>query len=348
MIAFTKQRFKDWVTIPLIGSVVIALIFERVALGEGDIPEVLETVFFSFCYWSILANGNSYLIDRIDERWSWLEAPVKRTIIGVVVLVLFTFVAATVILFLQIKFYFRISFVDVLVYQGWTLYAIPFGITLVMALWGHGKAFLFEWRDAATKVERLKTEGLKSKFESLRNQVNPHFLFNSLNALSSLVYDDQKKAVDFIQKLSQVYRYVLDHQNDEVVALEDELKFLESFVYLNKIRFGDNFNVSLVNLEYLPKNTVIPPVALQMLIENCIKHNEISKDRKLNITVEKVGDEIMVSNNINSIELNKKESSGLGLSNIQMRYEMLTDQKVKIDESGQTFVVSVPLLIMES
>ena len=123
---------------------------------------------------------------------------------------------------------------------------------------------------------------------------------------------------------------------------------MESFVYLNRIRFGDNFNVELKNLEGIPASTVIPPVALQMLIENCIKHNEISKDRKLNIIVEKEAEEIVVSNNINRIELSKKESSGLGLSNIKMRYEMLTDQKVVINESDETFSIRIPLLIMES
>ncbi len=325
----------------------MALIIERNAFSARDFPEVLETMVLSFCYWTILANGNSYLIDKIDERWSWLEAPVKRTIIGVIVMVTFTLTAATVILFVQVEFYFDFSFSDVWTNQGWTIYILPFGITLVMSLWGHGKAFLFEWRDAATKVERLKAEGLKSKFESLRNQVNPHFLFNSLNALSTLVYDNQQKAVEFIQKLSQVYRYILDHQNDEVVPLEEELDFLKSFVYLNKIRFGENINVHFKNLNDIPGNLVVPPVALQMLIENCIKHNEISKDRKLDITIERSGETIAVSNNINRLLLDKMESSGVGLSNIRLRYEMLTDNPVEVEELENQFIVRIPLLTLE-
>lgn len=346
MNAKTREYLNDWFTAPFIGALILGVIFETHALKTGDFPEFLETVIISFLYWTVLANGNGYLICKIDERWSWLEFPVKRTIIGIIVMLVFTWIAATIILYLQVEFYFGVSFVDVLNRQGWTLYAIPFVITAIMALWGHGRAFLFEWRDAATKVERLKTENMKSRFESLRNQVNPHFLFNSLNALSSLVYDDQKKAVEFIQKLSEVYRYVLDTQKEEVVPVSEEVKFLKSFVFLNKIRFGDNLKVELSDLDNLTEDRVIPPVALQMLVENCFKHNEVSSDRKLHITIKKEGEYIVVKNNVNNIQLEKSESSGLGLQNIMMRYEILTDQKVIVEASASDFIVKVPILIL--
>ncbi len=347
MTAKTKKIINDWFTIPFVGALLLGLLFEFRQLMVWDIPEVMETVIISFLYWTVLANGNTYLICKIDERYSWLEAPVKRTIVGVIVMFVFTFIAATIILYFQTEFYFNVRFIDVLNYQGWTVYAIPFGITLIMSLWGHGSGFLTEWKDAATKVERLKTESMKSKFESLRNQVNPHFLFNSLNALSSLVYDDQRKAVEFIQKLSDVYRYVLDTQKEEVVPVQEELKFLESFVYLNRIRFGENFSVEIEGFDHLSDHEVIPPVALQMLIENCIKHNEISKDRKLSIKVTKDGDQIVVENNINHLPEESVDSKGLGLKNIIMRYEILSDEKVVIENDESTFRVILPVLKMK-
>ena len=102
----------------------------------------------------------------------------------------------------------------------------------------HGRGFLIAWRQAAIDNEKLKTEQVAIQYNSLKNQVNPHFLFNSFNALSSLVYEDQDKAVEFIRKLSQVYRYVLDRKDEEVVPVEEELSFASNFIFLQKIRFG--------------------------------------------------------------------------------------------------------------
>ncbi len=257
---------------------------------------------------------------------------------------LFTVVASLIVLFLYIELYHGASFVKSIKATGFfRAIAIPLIITTIIALWGHGREFLLSWRESAVDVERLKTENLKSKFESLRSQVNPHFLFNSLNALSSLVYADQGKAVNFIQKLSEVYRYVLDHQNDEVVDLQTEVTFLESYVFLNTIRFGNNFKVNYVDLDDL-RTYSIPPVALQMLVENCIKHNEISKEFPLIIEVRKENETIVVENNLNPIDIPKRDSNGLGLSNIISRYELLSDRKVGVEKSDTKFSVRLPLL----
>lgn len=245
----TKDILNKWLIVPFLGSVVIAFFTELGPVRRGEWHEYFESLVVSFTYWSLLANGNDYFICQIDKRYSWLEAPVKRTALGLITMFLVTMVISTAVLYVLIEFYFGYDFMKVWEHDGFTMYIIPVSITLVISLWLHGKNFLDEWRQAAIDVEKLKTENAKSKFESLRSQVNPHFLFNSLNALSTLVYADQAKAVEFIQKLSGVYRYVLEQQSEEVVEVQKELDFLKSFAYLNSIRFGDNFKVEYTGFE---------------------------------------------------------------------------------------------------
>ncbi len=339
----TKDILNKWLIVPFLGSVVIAFFTELGPVRRGEWHEYIESLVVSFTYWSLLANGNDYFICQIDKRYSWLEAPVTRAVLGLITMFLVTMVISTVVLYVLIVFYFGYDFIKVWEHDGFAMYIIPVSITLVISLWLHGKNFLDEWRQAAIDVEKLKTENAKSKFESLRSQVNPHFLFNSLNALSTLVYADQAKAVEFIQKLSGVYRYVLEQQSEEVVEVQKELDFLKSFAYLNSIRFGDNFKVEYTGFED-QTNGFVPPVVLQMLVENCIKHNEISKEYKLSIQVRKEGETIVVENNINPLDAPRVDSNGLGLSNIVSRYEMLSDRKVEIEHTKESFIVKLPIL----
>ncbi|SMD38115.1 Histidine kinase [Reichenbachiella faecimaris] len=344
-----KELINSWFTIPFIGALVITLIYDFNNLKSQEYGVFVQSWSVSYAFWTVLANGNSIIIYLIDKRWTWLDHPYRRAAIGITSILIYTPIASLLIIYCFVEFVLDVRFQIVLENKSiFSLLMVPMGITILVALWGHGRVFFIEWRQAAIDVERLKNENLKSKFETLKTQVNPHFLFNSLNALTSLVYADQSKAVEFIQKLSQVYRYVLDHQNDEVVPLQTEVDFLKSFVYLNTIRFGDNFEVVYKNMDTFLVNENIPPVTLQMLIENCIKHNEISKKNQLKITVERKDDRISVDNNINLITSAKQDSSGLGLSNIISRYEMLSDQKVEVIHSKDSFEVIVPILSLES
>lgn len=344
-----KQWINSWITIPLIGGLIIALIHDNDNLVSGSYVRFFQSAGVSVVFWSVLANGNSIIIYFIDQRWTWLEHPIKRAVAGISGILVYTPLASLLVIYCFVEFVLGIDFAKVLESQGVIkLLTVPMGITIVVSLWGHGRGFFIEWRQAAIDVERLKNENLKSKFESLKSQVNPHFLFNSLNALTSLVYADQSKAVQFIQKLSEVYRYVLEHQNDEVVSLKEEVAFLKSFVYLNKIRFGDNFDVTYVQMDSFDAADNIPPVTLQMLIENCIKHNEISKQRHLSIRIERKGDLIEVENNINPIQLAKQDSNGLGLSNIISRYEILSTKQVEVLSTEKSFKVVIPILALQS
>ena len=187
---------------------------------------------------------------------------------------------------------------------------------------------------------------IEAQFEALRNQINPHFLFNCFNVLSSLVYRDADTSAKFIDQLSQVYRYLLYNQAKRIITLKEEVAFLDAYFYLLKIRFGDNIVFKSNLTEDLPDHYIAPAV-LQMLIENAIKHNVVSRKSPLCITLRIENNSIIVINNLQEKEI-KESSSRLGLQNIRRRYEYLSDEIVTIKKTDKDFQVKIPLLKMGS
>ena len=197
--------------------------------------------------------------------------------------------------------------------------------------------------------ERLQRENIKSQLEGLKSQVNPHFLFNSLNTLSHLIPEDPDKAVNFVQKLSKVYRYILEIRDRRVIQIAEELEFLHSYIFLLKERFGENVQISCnIPVEYLQEKIV--PLSLQILLENAIKHNIISRSKPLHIEVfieddknPKHRPKLIVKNN-----LQKKNqiatSTKLGLENIKSRYHFFTEQPVDVITTTESFIVALPLI----
>jgi LytS/YehU family sensor histidine kinase len=169
-------------------------------------------------------------------------------------------------------------------------------------------------------------------------------LFNSLNALTNLVYEDQDKAAKFIKQLSEVYRYVLDTREKELVTLREELDFVQSYLFLQQIRFDSNLKVN-VNLSNV--HGKIAPLALQTLLENAIKHNIISVDNPLSIEVYEENGFICVINSLQKKTLVTENGTGLGLENIKSRYKFLTEKEVEVSEDNGKFSVKLPLIEME-
>jgi hypothetical protein len=202
--------------------------------------------------------------------------------------------------------------------------------------------FFGRWEHSLYESERLKKESLISQLELLKNQISPHFLFNSLNALITLVPEDPKLSVLFIQRLSNVYRHVLNYNEKNLISLETELKFLDDYIFLNKMRFGENLHIVYqlpVNLEHMK----VIPFTLQMLVENAIKHNIVSGKKPLTITISKDGNFIIVKNNL-QVKTSGVESTGTGLQNITNRYELLTNKQVEVTTDTSDFSVSLPLI----
>jgi LytS/YehU family sensor histidine kinase len=207
------------------------------------------------------------------------------------------------------------------------------------------RQFLLSWQKLALQEERMKNEVLSAKYESLKNQVNPHFLFNSLNSLSSLIHEDSELADRFVKQLSIVYRYILETRTKEAVTIAEELSILDSFIFLERIRFGDNLRID-IEIEEEKKTKMILPLVLQMLLENAIKHNIISKDEPLDIRIYGEENFIIVENNLQPKTKLRNESAKVGLENIKSRYGLLSDEELKIEKTKNAFIVKIPLLIL--
>lgn len=285
--------------------------------------------------------GNAFIVDLLEYKYSWFEQPKTRVTLGVLLSLIYTIIAFTFIqAILSYLFYDYPIKESISNISARNLY-VPVAVTAIIALSVHLVAFFDRWRKVELEKEILKRKHLASKFETLKSQVNPHFLFNSLNALSTLVYKDQDLAADFIQQLSKVYRHVLDTQEKRIVPLSIELKALEAYIFLMKIRFGENLKMNFD----LPKTKEfrIAPLALQMLVENSIKHNIVSKSKPLTIGIFIENNHIIVANNL-QLKNSVSESSGIGLANIQARYQYIADKKVVIEKTATEFRVSIPLL----
>lgn len=203
--------------------------------------------------------------------------------------------------------------------------------------------FFQKWRDSIIETENLKRENLRFQFEALKSQVNPHFLFNSLNTLTSLIEEDPKNAVQFVQHLSQVYRYVLTTRDKNLIPLDEEIGFIRSYVFLLEMRFGNNFTVH-IDIPEQHAQQQLPPLALQLLVENAIKHNVVSAESplRLTITVNRKG-QLFVENNIRRKQ-SVETSSGFGLRNIVNRYKLLGRNDIEISDDQYRFSVALPLL----
>jgi len=198
---------------------------------------------------------------------------------------------------------------------------------------------------ASLAVERYQREKTQAHLDTLKSQISPHFLFNSLNALSSLIHTDEEKAVRFVDELAIIFRYVLNNKDKELVPLRAEIDFLNAYLYLLKIRFRDNLQVQMrIPAQYLTAS--IPPLTLQLLIENAIKHNIVSKDEPLLVEVDARNGYLTVRNNLQLRE-KSQSTTGVGLKNIRQRYDYLTDQPVNILQTQSEFVAHVPLLFTQ-
>lgn len=197
--------------------------------------------------------------------------------------------------------------------------------------------------DVQVRAERLEKENIQAQFAALKSQVNPHFLFNSLSILSSLVYADAELSEKFIDQLSRAYRYILEQKDNERVLLKTELEFIQAYRFLLNIRFENKFDV-VVNVPEADQNRYsIAPLTLQLLVENAVKHNRMSAKEPLRVQIGLEGACLVVCNN-RQLRPQSEVSTGVGLQNIINRYALLTDQPVWIGENDGSFVVKVPLL----
>ncbi|HWA34803.1 MAG TPA: histidine kinase [Cyclobacteriaceae bacterium] len=204
--------------------------------------------------------------------------------------------------------------------------------------------FLKSWRKSELDSEKFQKESIRSQLESLKSHLDPHFLFNNLNILSSLIDRDKQESRIFLDKFAEVYRLILRSKSEDLVSLGDELKFIEAYCFLLQTRFDHSirFNISIDSSLH---NRMLPPMTLQMLIENAIKHSAITETKPLEITVSSVPvDCLEVSNSLLERPGAEENKRGSGLENIRLRYQHFTPRKVRVEKTKTEFRVTVPLL----
>lgn len=298
-------------------------------------------VVMNFFYISFIWNGNEVLMSVVDRYLDWQQHTRSKIIVAVLIALLLP---------VLIHFVFNIILhplvfgreCDLGAVENYMSLVIAIVVTLLVNSIYAASEFFSYWRKSVREQEELKRTGITAEFEALKNQVNPHFLFNSLNTLTSLIEEDSQRATEFVAQLAHVYRYVLLNRDKETVPLGEELDFTRSFIYLNQVRFGENLQVT-VEVPEAVLSRHIPTLSLQMLVENAVKHNVISKDKPLTVMVGMKDNQLCVSNN-----LQRKPApvagSKIGLTNIMSRYTYYTRDEVEVTETGQEFKVCLPLL----
>lgn len=329
--------FLSKIAIAVLAAFLYKLLFFRIEnLFEKD--WILNTLMVLMIW-----QGNIQIDKWLNTRYAWIKNPKKRLIIQIVASTLFT----TVTLFVLMYILHQIKFRDGrIINRKMVETFIPvLSITYVVLAINISKQFFKSLKDSLLEVEKYKTESANAQLQNLKNQLNPHFLFNNLSVLSSLVYQNQDRAVDFINELSKVYRYVLDNKNAELVSLQEELGFLNHYIYLLKIRFGENITF-LIKIDENTEGGYLPPMCLQMLIENTIQHNEASQANPLKVVIYTENNRLIVENPIQP-RSDATDSSQMGLKNIQARYAFFTEEKIAVTQTGKIFKVVLPLIIKQ-
>ncbi len=220
-------------------------------------------------------------------------------------------------------------------------YFILVFINAIIILFIEYYTFYFKSKEEEIRIEKERNKILNLRYKVLKEQINPHFLFNSLNVLSSLIYENQQKANKYTKQLSKLYRYILSNSEKDEILLDQELKFVESYFYILKLRFNNSVRLSIkVEDEYM-ENYVIP-LSLQVLIENAIKHNVFSNEIPLEISVEVKNGFIHVKNNKQKKNITEKDS-GKGLVYLEVLYDHF-DRKIEVINEENMFIVILPLL----
>jgi hypothetical protein len=297
---------------------------------------------YTMLYGMLLYYANAVLFMFLDSIYKNNRYAVKRLIIGFL---------SSFILSLFIIFLLRI-FEDVIIekrplsefleYEKPANYIVPSIVSFVVLLGIHALYFYKSLQENRVKEQKIIAGTASAKFESLKNQIDPHFLFNSLNVLSSLIEENPDNAQRFTTSLSKIYRYVLEQKDKELVSLEEELAFAKTYMNLLKMRFENSLFYELPTTILNPEAKVVP-LSLQLLLENTVKHNVVSEQRPLHIRIYVEGDYLAIQNDYQKKEV-LQERKGVGLQNIINRYGIITNRKVLIEQNEQTFTVKIPVL----
>ncbi len=337
--------FKTFFT-GLIVSIVIAFVVIGIEWMFGRMLTfndsfLTEIAYYCF-YGVVLTILNSAFFDYINHRVVWRKYARFRLVLGVLGSISITMIGI-----------FFIRMVIKTIIEGETLaafvsnerfkyYIVSLLITLFVSLFFHAIYFYKKLQEKKVKEQKIIAGTASAQFESLKNQIDPHFLFNSLNVLSSLIEEHPENAQRFTTSLSKIYRYVLEQKDKEVVTVAEELAFAKTYMNLLKMRFENSLFYE-VPAEVLDPDAKVVPLSLQLLLENTVKHNVVSEQKPLHIRIKIEGQHLIIENDLQKKEV-LGDRKGVGLQNIINRYAILTHRKVQIEETNNQFSVSLPIL----
>ena len=332
----------EWLTffslMPVIDTVLNYLLFGDRIWSEARI--------WLFSFPIIYAQGFcSWYLHIITMHFYRVWFPHMKQAIYRLVLLFFTHVALTSLTFASL--FYGYAYFNFLGYEfnGAQLelsILVAIALTLVATTGWEAEYIIKKWKESLAEKEQLEQMALQYEFETLKSQVNPHFLFNCFNTLSSLITEDPERAEIFLNDLSKVYRYLLRNNEDGLSTLQNELNFINSYFELLKTRHGDCIQLQIeVDKKY--NNYLLPSLTLQLLVENAVKHNVISKQHTLSVEIFSMpGNKLAVNNNLQRKP--NVHSNKVGLSNIKLKYELLQQQGFKILEDQRNFTVILPLM----
>jgi two-component system LytT family sensor kinase len=286
---------------------------------------------------AVIWEGSKFIQALVTHWFPWEDSIVKHLVYEI----LYIFIFSSLGLIIGILTYVTWFSSSVNLTVGIVLQNIfvSFLLALLFIAFNEG-AFLFaKWKLSLIEQDRLRQENLIAKVESLKKQLDPHFLFNSLSVLSGVVYQDPILADRFITKLAQVYRYVLEHNDELRVSLNKEIIFVQAYCFLLNVRF---LNKVILQVKTTSDSSYVLPMSIQLLVENAVKHNRISDDHPLTLTLYESDGFLWVENNLNRKIADN--STGIGLKNLEARYKFVTGRSLIIEDKNDVFRVGLPLI----
>ncbi len=338
---------KSGITNILKTSIAIALIIELVFLlfkigkpitWQNELENLLVHFMFAFP----LTLVNSYFFDVLCKWYTWEKQPQKRLWFGAIGSILLTMITLVIIRLTLVVGIYRKPLDKFIQDENLSYYIIGFVITMIASLFFHAFYFYKELQKQKITEQKIIAGTASAKFAALKNQLDPHFLFNSLNVLTSLIEENPRMAQKFTTSLSKVYRYVLEQKDKELVTVDEELKFAKTYMTLIQLRFEDSIVFDIPDQSSNPEAKVVP-LSLQILLENTVKHNVVMPERPLHIKIYEKNGFLIVENNLQTKEV-IKQSSGVGLGNVQQRYALLTKRKFSVYKTEDAFIAELPIL----
>lgn len=328
----------------LIGIILFLIALAFSVITNGTIVfdlELMRVLGYYIMYSVPLTFVNGYFFNFINHR-TWTKFKKFKFLIGLLGAVFLTLVTLIVVRAIHKVVLEKNTFNEFITSENSVFYFSALLATLVITLFFHALYFYKELQEKKVKEQQVIAGTASAKFESLKNQIDPHFLFNSLNVLNSLIEENPENAQKFTTSLSRIYRYVLEQKDKELVSVEEELAFARTYMDLLSMRFENSLFYEVPKTLVKPEARVVP-LSLQLLLENAIKHNTVSESKPLHIRIYEEGNYLVVENNFQKKEvLNPRR--GVGLANIINRYHIVTNRKVVIDQNSDNFKVKLPIL----